>query len=133
MCTIALAHFLEFGGLSAGEWMISKRSMATTVAEELLIGCFTSVLGHPDFTVSSERMAKIKTLAEKLLAEIKTEKGSKALKNFASKVSAVLREALVTTVIQLIGNLYALHSASPRANYLSIFLCNYTQITLKSM
>ena len=64
--------------------------MATTVAEELLIGCFTSVLGHPDFTVSSERMAKIKTLAEKLLAEIKTEKGSRALKTFASKVSAEL-------------------------------------------
>ena len=63
--------------------------MATTVAEELLIGCFTSVLGHPDFTVSSERMAKIKTLAEKLLAEIKTKEAehskllpAKSVQNF---------------------------------------------------
>ena len=80
--------------MSAGEW-ISKRSMATSVAEELLIDCFTSVLGHPDFIVA-------KTLAEKLLAEMKSENESKALKTFASKVSGELLN-LVSDKTSILG------------------------------
>ena len=58
-----------------------------TIAEELIMDCFKAVLDQP---VASERMDKTKELSKKLLAEVETEKGRKALETFASKVSEEL-------------------------------------------